>query len=150
MALKRDLRLSAFLLAPGISDIFLSFKELDISGILVTTQTLEVLCQKCRRLEVLRMGAWESYESYFREQDMVRFDGRKAEYVQSRPGRSAVLPAFFSLYWRIRPLDYVMLVWRSRRRESNRRCFDGERTWEGVAWLIAPLSAVVGGHTLLV
>lgn len=48
---------------PSLPPTFLTFKhrndsftELDISGILVTTHTLEVICQHCRRLEALRMG----------------------------------------------------------------------------------------------
>lgn len=39
-----------------------NFTELDISGISVTTQTLEILCKHCRSLEVLRMGFIEYME----------------------------------------------------------------------------------------
>eukprot|EP00903_Cladosiphon_okamuranus_P006512 g6364.t1 len=40
-----------------------NFTELDISGILVTTHTLEVVCGNCRRLEQLRMGFVEYMEA---------------------------------------------------------------------------------------
>ncbi|CAM9566214.1 unnamed protein product, partial [Hapterophycus canaliculatus] len=43
------------------------FTELDISGIMVTTNTLEVICQHCRRLEVLRMGFIEYMENTLTE-----------------------------------------------------------------------------------
>eukprot|EP00752_Nemacystus_decipiens_P003939 g3607.t1 len=39
------------------------FTELDISGILVTANTLEVVCRRCRRLEQLRMGFVEYMEA---------------------------------------------------------------------------------------
>ncbi|CAM9904189.1 unnamed protein product [Pylaiella littoralis] len=39
------------------------FTELDISGIMVTTHTLEMICQHCRSLEILRMGFAEYMEA---------------------------------------------------------------------------------------
>ena len=44
------------LLPPTLKHRNGSFTELDISGILVTTNTLEVICRRCQRLEKLRMG----------------------------------------------------------------------------------------------
>ncbi|CAM9102873.1 unnamed protein product [Scytosiphon promiscuus] len=43
------------------------FTELDISGIMVTTNTLEIICRQCRRLEVLRMGFIEYMENTLTE-----------------------------------------------------------------------------------
>ncbi|CAM9370368.1 unnamed protein product [Ectocarpus fasciculatus] len=43
------------------------FAELDISGLNVTTHTLEVICHRCRHLEVLRLGFIEYMEATLKD-----------------------------------------------------------------------------------